>query len=368
MTNRSICAGVLTLAFIAAGLAESRAGVILISTRKNVCTDQGADNLDEKGPGMTTPGDVAMGIVLGNHGYSTRVILDVLLGQDPASYFNTTDPNLAIDLVIWSGSSSSADVPAPPTGIPLMMGEHVTLGNNAERLGSIFMYSGTSSSDPNESTSASKYMKVVAPDHPILAGIPLDDQGRVKIFREPYPDEEKNVPQGGKRNFEYRWCTQVVADKAPGTTVLGVLDGAEERSCLAVVDQGGTLANGQPAAARMVHMFTNENGSGGSRRVFLALTELGQLIFVRAAKWAMGTELPRYESFRIREVKAAAPQQISLSWDSTARYNYVVQASNAAGGWQNVTEDIAGVDGVATSTLDIASAPQTLFLRVARKP
>ncbi|MBM3832623.1 MAG: hypothetical protein FJ403_05000 [Verrucomicrobia bacterium] len=158
-----------------------------------------------------------------------------------------------------------------------MMGEHVTLGNNAGRAGSIFMYNGTQSTDPNEAGSppATKYMKVIAPDHPIMAGIPLDAQGRVKIFREPYPDEERFVPTGGKKNFEYRWCTQAKADAATGVTVLGVLDGAEERTCLAVVDKGGMLASGQAAGARMVHMFTNENGSGGSRRVFLALTELG---------------------------------------------------------------------------------------------
>ena len=228
---------------------------------------------------------------------------------------------------------------------------------------------GQASSDPNEgSPPATKYMKVLAPDHPIMAGIPLDAQGRVKIFRERYPDEELHVPTGGKKNFEYRWCTQAVADKAAGTTVLGVLDGAEDRACLAVVDKDGMLANDLPAGARMVHMFTNEQGSGGSRRVFLAVTEIGRIIFVRAAKWAMGEEIPRYQSFRITEIKPASGQTVTLSWESSARHNYNIQASADFNNWQTVVDDLIGADGTLSSTLDIGAAPQTLFLRVGRLP
>ncbi|MCI0534854.1 MAG: hypothetical protein L0Z50_06475 [Verrucomicrobiales bacterium] len=370
MRQQFAWAGVLALAITTTPFAETHAGVIMISSRKNICADQGADNLDEKGPGMTTPGDVAMSTLLGNYGYSCRFILDVLIGTDPAAYLQPQDANLKIDLVIWSGSSSSADVPTPPPAIPLMMGEHVTLGNNEARLGSIFMYNGTGSNDPNESSTqpATKYLKVIAPDHPIMAGIPLDAQGRVKIFREPYPDEEGHVPTGGKRNFEYRWCTQTRADAAAGTTVLAVLDGAEDRTCLAVVDQGGMLANGQAATARMVHMFTNENGSGGSRRVFLALTDLAQIIFVRAAKWAMGDEVPRYNAIRITEVKPAGAQSIKLSWEASARHNYKIQASTDLGLWQTVVEDITGADGLLSPTLDLSAVPQSVFLRVARSP
>src|SRR5688500_18308858 len=145
----------LTVALCVSSALDVSGGVILISTRKNICRDQGADDLDAKGPGMTTPGDVGMQILLGDHGYSSRLVLDVLLGLEPDSYFVQADTNLTIDLVIWSGSSSSADVPAPPAGIPLMMGEHVTLGNNEARAGSIFMYNGTASSDPNDGNGAS---------------------------------------------------------------------------------------------------------------------------------------------------------------------------------------------------------------------
>jgi len=330
----------------------------------------GGDNLDAKGPGMTSPGDVGMGALLGNHGYSSRLILDVLLAQDSDTYLNQTDTNLAISLVIFSGSSGSTDVGAPPAGIPVMMGEHVTLGNRADRMGSIFMYNGSNSSDPNESSSppATKYMKVIAPNHPIMAGIPLDAQGRVKIFREAYPEEELHVPTGGKRNFEYRWCTQALADAAPATTVLGVLDGAEDRACFAVAEKDGMLASGEPASARLVHMFTNEQGSGGSRRVFLAVTELGRALFVRAAKWAMGEELQPYKSFRILDVTPAGPQTIRLSWESSAKQNYKIQATTDFRDWSTVVDDIVGAEGSVSRTLDISAGPQALFLRVGAIP
>src|SRR5919108_718955 len=110
------------------------------------------------------------------------------VGKTPAAFLNPVDTNFAISLIIMSGSGGSADTPPPPPGIPLMMGEHVCLGDRTDRQGSIFMYSnGTQSSDPNEGTGASKYMKVTATNHPILQGIPLDAQSRVKIFREAYP-------------------------------------------------------------------------------------------------------------------------------------------------------------------------------------
>src|SRR5439155_1620437 len=142
------------------------------------------------------------------------------IGQDSATFLNPVNTNMALDLIIMSGSGGSTDTPPPPPGIPLMMGEHVCLGDRTDRQGSIFMYfNGSQSSDPNEGTGASKYMKVVAPNHPIMQGIPLDTQGRVKIFREQYPQEELHVPTGGKRNFEYRWCTQAVSNAAPCTTV-----------------------------------------------------------------------------------------------------------------------------------------------------
>lgn len=371
-------AGAFALAFTATVCIPARAGVIVISTRNAQDTQFGTEFVtDEKGPGMITPGDVAMASKLSDYGYTCRLVLDKLLGpaastvgQDPQTFLQPSNKDFAPSLMIMSGSGGSADTPPPPPGVPLMMGEHVCLGNNSGRQGSIFMYNGTASNDPNEGSSppATKYMKVVAPDHPILAGIPLDAQGRVKMFREPYPEEESHVPTGGKKNFEYRWCTQAKADAAAGTTVLAVLDGAEDRVCLAVVEKGGKLANGDAASARLVHIFTNEQGSGGSRRVFMAVTEIGQVIFVRAAKWAMGEEVPRYKALRIVEAKPAGLQGVKLTWESSAKQNYRIQASTDLSAWNTVVDDLTGVDGVLSRTLEVGAVSKTMFLRVASIP
>jgi hypothetical protein len=381
MKNRFVRASALALAMTVTSQIDTLGltnGVIMISTRAPQDTQFGTEFLsDEKGPGMATPGDVAMASRLSDNGYSCRLILDRLLGagaaaigQDPQAFVQPVNTNMALGLIIMSGSGASADTPPPPPGIPVMMGEHVCLGNNSGRPGSIYMYNGQNSNDPNESTApaATKYMKVIAPDHPIMAGIPLDSQGRVKIFREPYPDEELHVPVGGKRNFEYRWCTQAKADAAAGTTIIGVLDGAEDRACFAVVDKGGKLANDQAASARLVQLFLNEDGSGGSRRVFLALTEMGQLIFVRAAKWAMGEDVPRYKALRITDVRPVGTQSLKLSWEGSTRNNYKIQASNDLNNWQTVVDDLVGADGVLSRTLDLGAPTQTLFLRLRAMP
>jgi hypothetical protein len=375
MKTRITLAAILAVGCAVSDLIQARGGVILIATRKNQDSAYSGEHLtEEAGPGLVSPGDVAMGTLLADHGYSFRLLADAMLnpdlGGDPTTYLNPGNPAFQIDLVIWSGSSASADVPAAPDEVPVMMGEHVTLGNRADRAGSIYMYNGQNSSDPNESSTpaATKYMKVVAPTHPIFQGIPLDDQDRIRIFREPYPGEDSRVPEGGKRNYEYRWCTQTVADAAPGTTVLGVLEGAEDRACFAVMDAGGQRANGQPASARMVHMFTNENGSGGSRRVFLALTPLARLLFLRAAQWALGEELTPYQPLRILDVTALPQGRLQLSWQSSTNHNYRIYASDDALNWQPVADDIPGIDGTEERTLDLSAAPQAVFLQLAALP
>lgn len=356
-------------------------GVVMITTRKNQDSVISMEyNSEEKGPGITTPGDIAMASLLCDHGYSCRVVLDLMLGPSGAELYSFVpapvildpiNPELKIGLAIISGSSASADVPPPPPGIPVMMGEHVTLGTNSGRLGSLYMYNSTASSDPNESSSppATKYMKVVAPNHPIMSGIPLDAQGRVKIFREPYPEEAAHLPVGAKKNYEYRWCTAEAAAAAAGTVVLGVLDGAEDRACFAVTDTNGLLANGGMSSTRLVHIFTNENGSGGSRRVFLALTELGRVLFVRAAKWAMGEDLQPYQSFRILDITQPAGQRLALKWQGNAKNNYAIEGSEDGAAWRTVVDDVpGGVDGPIERILDISAAPRALFLRVKPTP
>lgn len=378
--------GALALAACIIGQVEALAqtdGVIFISTRKPQDTQWGTEyQTDPKGPGQVSPGDIAMANLLADHGYSCRVLLDVLLGPiggiADSLWIVTNDyphmANFMPKLVIISGSSAGADV--PPTldrNVPIMMGEHVTISDRANQ-GSIFMYrNGSDSTDPNSGSNppASQYMKIINTNHPIVQGIPLDSQGRVKIFRDPYPEENLHVAPDGKKNYEYRWCTQRVTNAAPGTVVLGVLDGEEFRSCFAVVDIGGELSNGVIASNRMVHFFVNENGSGGSRRAFLALTEWGRLLFLRAAQWAMGETLQPYQPLRIKDVTNAGEGRISVSWEGSAKKNYRLLAStdlSNPSGWQLVSSDIPGADGLITRTLDISAGPQAAFLRVQTLP
>src|SRR5947208_15627231 len=109
-------------------------GVIYITTRAAQDTAASAEYFtDERGPGMVSPGDVAMSHLLGNYGYTCRLLLDKLLSGNAQSTWVTTPPppdtwmvpgnaNYTPMLVICSGSSAGADVPARNTlGIPVMM-------------------------------------------------------------------------------------------------------------------------------------------------------------------------------------------------------------------------------------------------------
>src|SRR5437899_11400676 len=240
MIKRIACTSAVLLGLTLAPQQKAMAitnGVIFITTRAAQDTANSSEYWsDERGPGMVTPGDVAMGHLLGNYGYTTRLILDKLLSGNaqalwvtapppPETWLVPSNPNFTPMLIINSGSSAGADVPPRNTlGIPVVMGEHSDLGDHVRgNNGSIYMYSnGNLSTDPNEGNNASKYMKVLNASHPILQGIPLDSQGRVKIFRDAFPEENAHVPGGGKVNYEYRWCSSPASNAAPGTVVLGV--------------------------------------------------------------------------------------------------------------------------------------------------
>ena len=106
------CAFLLVIA--ATAFVEAEAGIVMITTRKQVDTGYGVERTEMRGPGMTSPGDVAMGILLGNHGYASRLIIETLLASanplnERDSLLQPVDPNFNIGLVIISGSSASAD-------------------------------------------------------------------------------------------------------------------------------------------------------------------------------------------------------------------------------------------------------------------
>jgi hypothetical protein len=313
--------------------------------------------------------------------------LDPAITPDPQVYINggpgvggsAPDAlNLTAMLIINSGSSASTDVPPPSTNasgvyIPIIMGEHSCLANRDGKPGNIFLYTGDNSIDVKNPVGG-QYMKVIAPTHPIMQGIPLESQGRVKIFRDPYPEENSHVPPGGWPNYQYAWTTIDASSAAPGTTVIGLLDSNQTKAVFAVGDKGGINGLGITNASRLVHFWVNEQGSGNARRCFNNMTDLGKIIFIRTVKWAIGEPLTPYRGLGIIRVSRVAPQQIRIAWDGSSKYNYKLvgtadlsKASDLSQ-WQTIAQDITGVDGEVSTTLDISSAVQVAFLRVKQMP
>ena len=405
MKNRFLWASALTLAATVTSQLETRAitnGVIVITTRKGQDLSWGTgDSGNVMGPGQTSQGDVAMAALLGDHGYTCRLILDAELNPVQNNPFTTlpgnqefyllpANGNFNAALVINSGTSGSADIGAPNTNdVPIMMGEHSCISDVVRTShNSLYMYSGTGSDDVKDTEpaqGASQYMVVIAPNHPIMQGIPLDAEGRVKIFRDRYPEENAHVPTGGKPNYEYAWTTINASQAASGTTVIGLLGGNTNRACFATADVGAQLAStsndpdhpwqiafaDNKAHQRLVHWLVNDQGSGGSRRCFDSLTDIGRVIFIRTAKWAMGEGLAPYEPLNIN-VSALSNTSLKIQWTASVDKNYKILASaditTPLFNWKTLAQDIPGVSGTIQKTLTIAAAPQAAYLRVVAVP
>jgi hypothetical protein len=419
MKNRFVWASAAALALTVSSQVEVLAqtnGVILISTRKSQdLSINTTDALDQKGPGQASQGDVAMAELLGDNGYSSRIVLDTSLntaqGGDPTPYLTPANPDFNADMVILSGSSGSADVPGMQSyGIPIMIGEHSCIGDRALPCSCLMYSNGTTSGNITDTTGASpvsdtnvppniigtnngiggQYMLVLQPNHPIMQGIPLDALGRVKIMRDKYPEENAHVPPTGKPNYEYSWTAIPAANAAPGTTVIGILDTnttfyadgnwdpdhpkSGTRAVFAVNDVGGMLSDGSSNTRRLVHWIVNEDGSGGSRRMFNALTDIGRVIFIRSVKWSLGQTLTPYQPLGLIRVSQVAPMRIKLAWDAIATKNYKILGTQNLSGpanfsnWQTVAQDIKGINGEVSATFDISGAQQYAFLRVMPVP
>ena len=230
-------------------------------------------------------------------------------------------------------------------------------------------------------------MKVLAPNHPIIKGIPLDDQGRIKIFRDPYPEETLHQPPGSsKSNYEISWTAVDISPgksiPAPDLTILGVMDSNTNQAVFAVMDAGGSFGPGwtsndtnspwfgyATAPSRLVHFFVNEGGNGSSRRAFNALTVWGRILFVRACKWAMSEDLAPYQSFNIIDLGLIAPGQLRIRWQGSLQNNYRIDGTTDFVNWQPIVDSIpGGTSGIVSRTLNIASAPTAVFMRVAALP
>ena len=433
MKHRFIWVGALALAIGAISQVATQAaytnangtiitnGVIIITTRAandghfySQSSSSVVDFDDNRGPGYS-PGDSAMGELLGDFGYSVHMLpdralnynanngsacLDVLGNpNDPSLYYNgypgpgdvqsPYNELLSPMLVVLSGSGSSADVAPPNTnGIPIVCGEHAVLGDTVGAPGShseIFLY-GNKTDSSNKGASAGLYMKVLLPNHPIMQGIPLDEQNRVKIWRDPYPNENAHVlTPGGLPNYVISWTCVGLATAQPATDlkVIGVLDSDNNQAVFAAMERGGTFGNDTSdvaspwsgytkAPSRLVHFFVCENGSHNSRRSFNALTVWGRILFVRACQWAMEEDLPPYQGLGIIDVGLLSPSTIRLGWTGSKDYNYRIYGSTSLANpnWVPVVDSITNRgEGVRVErTLNIASAPQTAFLRVTTMP
>jgi hypothetical protein len=419
MKNRFLWASAVALAVTVGSQVQTMGltnGLIIITTRtasdalyRQISSSGLYDADDFRGPGTATPGDSAMASLLMDNGYSTRLVPEWLLSSlavDPSGVYSAympcyeyiygggggptkpldTNELYAAQLVILSGSGSGGDFPEPNTrGIAIMVGDHTILGDRANK-GSLFMYGNTGTSDANGANAFPvpgpiQWMKLTAAGkaHPIMAGIPLDAQDRVKIYRDRYPEENAHVPAGGKANYQFYipFVNVTVSTVPSGTTVLGVRDVNNDQACFSVADIGGLDSQGNANTQRKVHIFINEGGSGDSRRVFNALSDIGRVIFLRACKWAMGETLTPYVPLGLIQTTLVSPNKIKLEWTGAATKNYkVLGTANLLGAsdfsnWQTVVQDIAGVDpgvGPTSVKLDISNGPQYAFLRVTPVP
>ncbi len=419
MTNPLIWTSALALAIGAISQAETKAaytnsngtvitnGTIIVTTRAGgdghffLQSSSTLDDMDDnRGPGFS-PGDSAMCTLLQDYGYSVKLLPDKALNRvafgggtcldvfgspnNPSLYYDghsgpanpaAFNELLSPMLVVISGSGSSSDVAPPNTnGIPIVCGESAVIGatdtgpsgTTPVSHASLCLYSHRSVGNRTSPTADGLYMRVLNPNHPIMQGIPLDAQGRVKIWRDPYPEENAHVlPSGGLPNYEISWCCANIASgqsiPAPGLNIIGVLDTTTNQVVFAVIDRGGGLGdttqdslnpwyNYTSAPSRVVHMFVNEQGGNNVRRCFNALTSLGRIIFVRACKWAMEEDLAPYKGLGIIDISLVSPSTIRLGWTGSSLNNYRID------------------DGVrVTRTLNIASGPQAMFMRVASLP
>jgi hypothetical protein len=400
-------------------------GTIIVTTRAAndghffTQSSSTVDDMDDNRGSGTSPGDVAMCELLQDNGYSTRLLPDKALnyfrtpisGLTPCQdvYGNPNNPLLYYDgspgpantqgpynellsamLVVVSGSGSSADAIQPNTnGVPIVCGEHSCLGDSVNGVpggsGELFLYGNRNNNSGNLSTLGGdyQYMKVLLPNHPIMQGIPLvastTDTNRiyVKFIRDRYPNENLHVlTPGGLLNYQ-------VSTAWVGLQVLGVLAANTNYSIFAAMDRGGVLADttqdfGSPwvnyttAPSRIVHFFVCEQGSGNTRRSFNALSVWGRILFVRACKWAMEENLQPYQGLGIIDVGLVSPSNIRLGWTGSKDHNYRIYGATdiVNPNWLPVVDSIVNNgEGVrVTRTLNIASAPQTVFLRVGTLP
>ena len=96
------------------------------------------------------------------------------------------------------------------------------------------------------------------------------------------------------------------------------------------------------------------------------MTEVGKLIFIRTAKWAMGETLAPVQTFKVLDVTPVSKGVVQIRWEGSAaqRYQLLANTDITTSDWKTVVDDIPGRDGVVSRHFDVSAAPQTLIMRI----
>ncbi|MEW6235456.1 MAG: hypothetical protein AB1656_08735 [Candidatus Omnitrophota bacterium] len=222
----------------------------------------------------------------GNLGYETYI--------NPGDYMfeQNTDPHNFLkdngfDLVYITGTCwSSTAPPVKNSGVPIIQGEHSCLGQR-NKIGSLGMFFGERSND--HSGCDTLVLTDAGKAHPLMSGLPAE----IKIFGNgPSPDPPANP------GSVWAGISNHIDDAAPGTKVLAVWQDAPEQAAITVVDEGGELADGSKAKARMLMMFWTGSvrPSNGAElppiwtNVIDYLTDDGKNLNLRCVLWALGED------------------------------------------------------------------------------
>jgi len=208
-------------------------------------------------------------------------------------------------------------------GVPIMSGEHTCLSDRSSRAQNLYMYKNGGESSDAYGPGAGQYMKVLAPNHPIMQAFrsihraraskssAMHMQRRMRTCRKAAtPITATATPSSGlamrpRPQPSWAYWTPTPSARASRSPMLA-----------------GNCQTAARRDARRVHFFVCEGGGGETRRCFNALSDLGRVIFVRAAKWAMGESLEPYRSVGIIDVTQVSPARIKVSWSATADKSY----------------------------------------------
>ncbi len=182
---------------------------------------------------------------------------------------------------------SSIGPPLKSVPVPVIQGEHANLGDRESKIGSTFIFSGSSSGDISGENAQSITLTEAGKVHELTAGLP-------DVFNI-YGDGPDGPPEDLGRSWQ--GIFDMVDNAAPGAEVLAVWTSDPTKAAVAVIEAGASLSDGTPAPARRVLTFY---GGGNERPVsddahpmvwiepLDYLTPEGTSVIQRCVQWALG--------------------------------------------------------------------------------